>query len=395
MDHPWRDNQIFFLHIHKTAGTSFINLLDQCYTINEVCPSNWPYRQRLHEVDRDELLNAKFIRGHFSYDRVVHQLSSKPYILIFLRDPVTRFISHFEHLKREEGDPPGLHDKIKNLSIDEYLQKPELTSLLSNMGARLLCGLEPDQPYDISFLNKAKERLASIDFIGLTERYKESISLFCKIFNLPDVKYFHHENPSPNTSARIIIAPQTIERISYINQIDVDLYNYGKKLFEEQFADRRKVEPSSQAGLRSHFELDFRYIDPGQGWYIGENHPIHGIARWSGPELTSFIRVPALLEKEYTLKINIINSVDHQQLDEFSVDLNGIDIPLLKIVNDVAGTVTFEGHIPHSSLRQLEDENILGFRVQKTIRPCDIDPNNPDIRKLGLCYNSLSIFPAE
>lgn len=354
---------------------------------------DWPYRQRLHELTQEELKDAKFIRGHFSYDGTLNKLKSKPYTIIFLRDPVTRFISHFEHLKREEGDPPGLHDKIKSLSLDEFLLKPELTSLIANMGARLLCGFEPDQTWDTPDINKGRERLAAFDFVGLTERYQESINLFTSVFNLPDVKYLHYENQSPNISERTKIGIQTLNRISAINQVDIDLYNYGKQIFDSRNAERRiNHEPPKKEPL-TRFDFDFSSVDPGQGWYIGECHPKFGIARWSGPELISYIRIPALFKQDYSIKISVINAVDPEVLDGFHVEINGIDIPLTKCHTDLSEMLIFEGKIPQSNLAHGSGENLLVFKVQKTVRPSEINGNNPDNRPLGLCYNSLSIAP--
>ena len=134
------DTPLFFLHIHKTAGTSFITLLDQQYTTADVCPSDWPYRQRINEVTQSELVDAKFIRGHFSYDDLRDKMPEMPRTITFLREPVARFISHFMHLHRAPGDPEGVHEQIAHLSLDEFVLRPHLASTIENMGVHLIGG---------------------------------------------------------------------------------------------------------------------------------------------------------------------------------------------------------------------------------------------------------------
>ena len=393
MENNWRNAQLFFLHIHKTAGTSFINLLDQSYTVDEVCPSNWPYRQRLHEVTQDELRQARFVRGHFSYDGVMNQSIQKPFTLIFLRDPVMRFVSHYEHLKRSEGDPPGIHERIAHLSLEKFLLEPELFSAIANMGARLLCGFEPDQYVAPPHLAVAKERLASFDFIGLTEEFEKSIIMFSHVFNLPGIRYLHHENVSPNKSARSQIESRTLDRIVEINQIDIELYEFGRQLFYKQVQNTQKSELSVVDELPAGFYSNFQYVDPGQGWYIGESHPSLGIIRWSGPELVSYLRIPELVEQDYTLSFCIAHAIDPEVLAGLTVEMNGFQIALTKRDGNDPNTGIFDGVILHSYLKQDVTSNILAFKVQKTVRPCDIQIDNPDTRLLGLCYNWLRIEP--
>ena len=393
MINNWRYAQLFFLHIHKTAGTSFINLLDQCYTVEEVCPSNWPYRQRLHEVTQDELQRARFVRGHFSYDGVMNQAIPRPCTLIFLRDPVTRFISHYEHLKRAEGDPPGIHERIAHLSFEKFLLEPDLFSAIANMGARLLCGFEPDQFVTPPQLAIAKERLASFDFIGLTEEFEKSILVFSHIFNLPGFKYLHHENISPNKSARSQIESRILDRIVEINQIDIELYEFGKQLFDEQVQSTHKSGLSVVAELHAGYYFDFQYVDPGQGWYIGESHPTLGVIRWSGPELVSYLRIPPLVEQGYKISFHVVHALDPDVLAGLTLEMNGYNVALTRRAGDNPRMAIFDGDISHTFLDPHGNNNILAFKVQRTIRPCDVQINNPDTRQLGLCYNWLRIDP--
>ncbi len=387
----WRERPLLFFHVHKTAGMSFVRLFDQCYTTDEVCPADWPYRHRLYQIQPEEIQRARFIRGHFAYDPIMAHFSKKPVRLIFLREPVSRFISHFKHLKRAEGDPPGIHPRIKDLSLDEFVKIPELASSLANMSVRLLSGIEPDEAGTID-LQKAKERLATFDWIGLTEHFEASMQLFCWLFGLPPIRYFHRENVAPAGGEEKAISPETLQRIEDLNAADRDLYEFARLLFEKRYAEYRKWAwlRSPPRKVRRYF-CNFHVMPPGQGWYIGERHPQYGIVRWSGPETASFMCLPPFFKGAYRLRFCVINAIDPDVLRSLKVELNDHPVPV-KGSSQPDGSTIFEGSLSPSLLADRR-ENWLRFEISATYRPRDRIPNSQDSRLLGLCYAWLSIDP--
>ncbi len=385
----WRDKQLLFFHVHKTAGMSFVRLFEQLYATHELCPTDWPYRHRLHVIHPEEFQRAKFIRGHFAYDSVMAHFARKPILLTFLRDPVSRFLSHFKHLKRAEGDPPGIHEKIQDLSLEEFLGIPELTSLLANMSVRLLVGIEPDQLGDLD-LRKAQDRLASFEFIGITEHFERSIQLLCWMLGLPSVRYFHHENVAPFEENRT--DPKTLQRIEELNWADRELYNFGIRLFEDRYATYAKrasfrIPPRK---VRRYF-CDFHSVPPGQGWYRGEPHPTYGVVRWSGPETASFLYLPPFFQGFYRLRFCVVNSIDQDALQSLRVVLNDNILPL-QANPQPDGSIVFESNLSPFLLSDRQG-NELKFEINATYRPADRLPDSQDIRLLGLCYAWLSIKP--
>jgi hypothetical protein len=71
---------------------------------------------------------------------------------------------------------------------------------------------------------------------GLTERFRDSIQLFCYTFGLPGhyVYVFEHLNARPETQAKQRIDDETIELIKLQNKDDYELYSFAKDLFDQR-----------------------------------------------------------------------------------------------------------------------------------------------------------------
>ncbi len=89
------DDLLYFLHIPKTAGTSFISILDSHYDNNYhkiYVPYDW--KQLSQNIPAD-FSSYNLLRGHFGYG--IHRLlSKKPIYLTMLRDPFETVISLYE-----------------------------------------------------------------------------------------------------------------------------------------------------------------------------------------------------------------------------------------------------------------------------------------------------------
>ena len=233
-----------FTHIVCTGGGAFSDLLDKYFWQGSIITSkniahqlgrpelNTPLKRRDDRNDdilqqyRQRKNRTKVIRGHYHLaygDREVWQKEPLKF-LTFLREPVKRFISHGHYLMTDMDILSRL-EKIPE--IDFNLQ----TTYLS--GCKTLCATEQD-------LEIAKRNLEKYDFIGITEEYDDSIELFCKIFSLPYIGWEHNTNAVTKKKNKI---PQGVQdRIRELSALDIELYEYGKKLFLQKFEQHKNVE---------------------------------------------------------------------------------------------------------------------------------------------------------
>jgi hypothetical protein len=412
--HP--EDQLFFIHVPKTAGTSFISLLDEIFIDSEICPTHYDLRRFGGEIS-DEMLNGyKFLRGHLPYNLIVPRLNKMPRIITFLRDPVAQFISYFRMRKRETDPISGF--QTKDVSLAEFVEGAEI-EVLSNNITKLFAGSEdffssgknqtatPTDYYRLGHgdLNLAKERLATCEFIGITEQFDQSVKLFNYIFGFPIPPQHREMNVAPGRERGARVEKATLNKIAEIQYADLELYSYGKQLFKqlrnkvrlETLAAKVKSDATEMQSLAlrkvtQKVRFDFRRVPPGAGWQVGENHPTYKIIRWSGPDKISKLLLPIYADQDLVVKFNVIKWMSDEILESLELFVNGQEIPLEQ------DRIQGEEVVVHGVIKKgrLKKPGLVEFllKVSDVSRPSDINPNNPDSRNLGLCYNWLTVEPA-
>jgi hypothetical protein len=385
---------LFFIHIPKAAGTTFIGILDTRFAIDDICPIHWPYEKLIREIPNEKLDQYKFIRGHFPFG-LVERLSQKPICITLLREPVVRFISEFEQLQKEPLH--HLHAELKALSLEETLKHPHLVTYLANKATRYLGGEPVSAPLweQKPNLNLAMERLQQLDFLGIVENFAESLLMFCQTFNFPTIGAYDTKNVSPERSKRKEIQKQVIDRLVELNREDIALYDYGLKLFNERLNIFSKDSGNelAETSMTDKVQFDFRLVPPGIGWYVGELHPIHGYVRWSGPGTVSSLRFDLKKGVDFKVRFKIVNAAAADILASLSIRVNEIPITLVRLSEVDPNQYIFEGIIPGSVIEQSKGSTQIDFVVNRTVYPSETDPLNVDQRALSICYNWLEIIP--
>jgi len=98
-----KDKKVFFIHIPKTVGTTFKNILYENYSEDEICPI-WDESILFKNHSK-----YKLFHGHFDFD-VSEKFEVKPVLITFLRDPLE--ISYYYYMR-------SLPDEVVNASHDE------------------------------------------------------------------------------------------------------------------------------------------------------------------------------------------------------------------------------------------------------------------------------------
>ena len=227
---------LLFLHIPKTAGTTLNRIIEWQYNPLSIFTID-PYRirataERLATFSEGRRRSLRVVRGHFYFG--LHQLLPQggTYITI-LRDPVSRTLSSYYFIQRRPLHP--LHRKVKGgrIGIDDFIR---LTLHRQNLQCSLIAGIKTDRGADERVLEIAKGNLVKwFSVVGISERFEESLMLMAKTFGW-EVPYYENQKVTKN---RPPPDPAAVETIRQHNQLDLELYAFGKNLFEQNLNQKK------------------------------------------------------------------------------------------------------------------------------------------------------------
>ncbi len=229
------NNYYFFIHIPKTAGSSFRYMLynefkqDVIYpNVKDIQENNGRYPS--HEMVLDMVDNKprdfQFLMGHYPF-HTGKILPKRPKYLVFLRNPVQRAISNLYHLKRH-------NEQFAKVPLLEIIEQANWQ--INNIQVRFMADkvFKPGQSYlkntvrGDKALAKAKKNLDKCDFVGLTEYFEESVEIFQKMFDWKIGRTLK-KNVAPKKHKKI--SEDLYNRILTLNQLDIELYEHAKKRY--------------------------------------------------------------------------------------------------------------------------------------------------------------------
>ena len=164
--------------------------------------------------------------------------------ITMLRDPVARVLSAYYFILRRPLNP--LHRKLKSerLGVEDCLR---LFPERHNLQCRFVAGIKDTAINDERLLDLAKENLTrSFSVVGISERFDESLTLIGAVsgWKLP-----FYENKKVAKS-RPVVEPTLAELIREHNHLDVELYEFGKTLFEQTLRTKEDAVREGLATLR-------------------------------------------------------------------------------------------------------------------------------------------------
>jgi len=206
---------IVSVHIPKTAGSAFKDLLIDCLGEQGVClryeqtPLRWRSEgQQVPPLLLPEEAPCAVVHGHFVADRVIVPEGAETQYIAWLRHPVERLISHYFFWKRQPYPDQSLCRRL----LEEDLTVEEFASLdaMRNLQSFFLGGVPPSR----------------FAFIGVTERFGESIDRFNATFGT-NLNRNWTVNANPHKLAddyRAEVGERVYEAIVRLNAADMALY---------------------------------------------------------------------------------------------------------------------------------------------------------------------------
>lgn len=229
---------LIFIHIPKSGGMTLQRILEKQYTSDTIFTIN---SKTFHEsikqfkhLPEPQRRSIRLLKGHMFFG--LHEFLPMPcrYITI-LRNPIERIISHYYYVI--QNPTHYLYQDVisQNMNLGDYVRSG-LSPELDNCQTRLLSGVqEPIEVGQCSFelLETAKTNLKShFAVVGILERFDETLILLKRIFRWR-IPFYIQRNKTQKPPSYKTISPEIVEMIVKKNQLDIELYQYGEKLFEE------------------------------------------------------------------------------------------------------------------------------------------------------------------
>jgi hypothetical protein len=221
-----KPNLLIHLHMPKTGGT----------TLKKIIKKNYPPSITFDVYDRanlDNILNdlstkkVKCIQGHMPFGVHEYFSQSSTYITL-LRDPVDRVISEYYFIRSIPSH--SLHETVSKMALKEF-QEEERNK---NAQTRYILGSGIGKTLTADDLAEAKQNLQDyFSIVGITEMFNESVFLMGREFGWKHVNY-RKKNVTKNRPSKAELSENLIEKMKENNELDIELYKFGKQLLEEK-----------------------------------------------------------------------------------------------------------------------------------------------------------------
>ena len=194
---------LIFVHIPKTAGTTFRAILEKNYKNKLAYEVKWPNEiediKLFQQLPQDKRNSYDLIFGHLTIG--IHEYLTRPFKYVaFFRDPVSRFISGYYYIRRQKLN--RYHEIVLKMSPEEYLDfrifkgidNFQMRHLSNNIQAQYASDIDPmlemsgflsiEKEYEIALQN-----LELIDYALITESFDTSLFLLKNELKWRDITY--------------------------------------------------------------------------------------------------------------------------------------------------------------------------------------------------------------
>ena len=245
---------IAFVHIPKTAGGTAINMLTNAFSKAGITDAGnfitgpekvaTKLRKGPEGWERWRDRGGRVVSGHVPYAALREYLPADARYMTFLREPIDRALSHYYRHIHVDESKDDLADRIKQYedegaarasSLEEAIVEMRQIQLRDFCTRFLSDSRSPTGELPASALDEAKANLREFAFVGIQERFEESIVLLQRTFGLGLLPYWNRHVNVLRPGIEEISAEQRA-LLEEHNQLDLELYAFASELFEEAIA---------------------------------------------------------------------------------------------------------------------------------------------------------------
>lgn len=210
------------VHIPKCAGTSFRHILREVY--GDALWLNYAGCFAREQATADKIpAGTTCIHGHFladTFDDIVPERR----LITWVRDPVERVVSNYHHFLRS----PDLRDTCCRRLIEEKLTLRQFAELdwMRNLMTRYLAG----------------RPLETFAFVGVAERFDESMALFATQFRCEIPGSLPRVNVNPGRSSPSYeLSAADRAYLRSLNERDAALYDHAVRRLDRDLKGGRAM----------------------------------------------------------------------------------------------------------------------------------------------------------
>lgn len=231
---------VVFHHVPKTAGTTMRILMRSRYAPQKTFALTDSHKyeliesfSRMSQRERDEY---QLVLGHQA-NKLANMLTS-PFVLTFLRDPVSRVVSLY-YFARELRLTHPYHEITNRLSLNRLFQEGiqhEWTELSDGQYRSLMSWDVFAALHQAYGLDETLDRLVMGEspqlFVGLMERFDESLILLQRRLGWSKYPYYQKKNINKPKRSSPALSDETRALVIANNKKDIELYEAASRVYQ-------------------------------------------------------------------------------------------------------------------------------------------------------------------
>lgn len=401
MPHPGIRRPVLFLHVPKTAGTSFLTVL--CNVFGDAHVRRLDGEGELEPAFIDRLVaggldGVDCLAGHIPAHLFIDHLAAfRPFTL--LRDPVDRVLSLFRFIRAMSPPEQARIGLAPGFGFEAFMacRHPEVLGQIENGMCRMLCGdpaaSDPEtdefwRPSDPArWFGQAVAMLGRCQ-VGLVEDMPGTLALARRAWGVPFALEALNENASVGAAGpddHPERSPSEVLRVIQRNTLDLALHRVARELLAgRQAGDHGGDHAMALAHAVPGARLRLNEIPGRRGFHPYERDGF-GWLQAGADALVAFDAGSSPIR----LSLKLYRISEAYPADGLAVAVNGIGVPVR-----VVATSGLWVELETGSFHPVAGVNLLTLRPAYSVPARFLDPRSLDHRDLSMALATLSFLPA-